>query len=232
MSIPFSSAETIPGLSAKTKESSSEIRSDISMVDVEREVLLSPTQEVSPLNTEEDSFYSIVFYIKRLIPASTSREGALSSSSSQAVSTGTGELASYLNLALGVGRAFIQQKIGLGWSDDTSCTSLAREEEYIPDVTPMSIKRTLSSIKLLAKHFVAKNVNAALEALIRRLLLGDVLREDGGDRHDPSAEDIQEFFSLCFEDPEIVCIEYAVIRLISINTYFYNICNNRLKTLL
>jgi hypothetical protein len=191
MSISISSAETIPGL---TGEDETDIGADGD------DILLSPTQELSLINTEQDSFYSIIFYIKRLLPASASREEMLSSSSS---------VASYLNLALVVGRAFIQQKIGLGGNDDTSCVRLTREEEYIPDVTPMSIKRTLSSIKLLARHFLAKNGNVVLDASIRRLLHEDGLEAEVGERYDPSAEDVQRFFSLCFEDPAIVRSIYS-----------------------
>ena len=194
MSASFSSTEIMPGPIAEEPAAETE----------GPDRLLPPTQELASLSTEEDAFYSIVFNIKRLLLV---RESSLSSSSSHIVTSSSsnsssGAVTSYLNLALNAGRAFTHQKIGLG-AGETSCTSATKEDDYIPDITSMSIKRSLSSIRILARRFLATSGNKDLDTSMRRLL-----REDGSERNDPSAEDVQSFFTLCFEDPVLVRTHY------------------------
>jgi len=192
MSIPFASSEAIPGLAPASASSC--------VHEEEGDVLLSPAKELSQLTTEEDYFYSIVFHIRTLVPVTSTASAPSSSSSSLSTSVST---RSYIDLAFGLGKAFIQQKIGLG-GDGAPIAYVPEkqqqeQEQYAPDITPISLKRTLSSIRTLARHFVGVGRDAAVDEGISQLLRAQASTAA------PSAEDVQRFFRLCFEDPSIVC---------------------------
>jgi hypothetical protein len=173
----------------------------------------------SPRRPEDDeSFYSIVFNIRSIIPPNLPSSSPLSQS---ALITSVGGVnishkygsvaASYVGLAIDFGRNILDQA-GRYREDRNEAITEGGEVKHVPqvsDFTPISIKRTLASIRSLAQNVATQYKLSGLrnEPEIEQAMRGLLESTDDDEElwQQPTAEFVEQFLILCFEQPEIVC---------------------------